>query len=84
MPKITRLPADRFRAALTHRFPIALAAAEVERIGDKYRFRLNLKGNLAVEEWVTRLPGGRTARTQTIVRKWGIRVATSEGSIARM
>jgi hypothetical protein len=38
-----------------------------------------MKGNLAVEQWVTPLPGGKSTPSKVALRKFGMRVATSEG-----
>ena len=40
--------------------------------------------DLAVEQWVTPLPDGKTARTEVIVRRHGLRVARSEGTIRKL
>ena len=77
---IRQVSATRYTGSMSD----AVAPGEVERIGDRYRFRLKLKGNLAVEEWLTPFPDGLSAKTQTIVHKWGIRVATGEGVIRRV
>ena len=77
---IRQVSATRYTGSMSD----AVAPVEVERIGDRYRFRLKLKGNLTVEEWLTPFPDGLSAKTQTIVHKWGIRVATGEGVIRRV
>jgi hypothetical protein len=43
-----------------------------------------VEANAAVEQWITLLPGGRTATNRMIFRKFGFKVATLESSIARM
>lgn len=62
----------------------AVGPVRVEEIDGKYRFRFRMKGNLAVEQWVSPLPGGEAARSRATVRKFGMRVATSEGTIRRL
>ena len=57
---------------------------EIQRIGDRYRFRFAMKGNLSVEQWLTPMPGGTSARSITKVRKFGMTVATSEGSVRKL
>ena len=62
----------------------AVGPVQAEEVGGKYRFRFKLKGNLAVEQWLTPLPGGRAAQSKISVRKAGIKVATSDGIIRRV
>ncbi len=57
---------------------------EIQRVGKRYRFRFAMKGNLSVEQWLTPTPGGTSARSFTRVRKFGMTVATSEGSVRKL
>jgi len=43
-----------------------------------------MKGNLRVEQWLTPMPGATSARTITRVRKFGMTVATSEGTVRKL
>jgi len=61
----------------------AISPVIAQEIRGAYRFRFKMKGNLAVEQWLTPLPGARVARSTTTVRKFGMSVATSEGTIRR-
>ena len=54
-----------------------------EQIGGRYRFRFKMKGNVSIEQWVTPLPGGKSARTRTTIRKLGMTVGRSEGTIRK-
>lgn len=56
----------------------------VEAVGGKYRFRFKMKGNVSVEQWIAPLPGGKTASTKVTIRKMGITVGQSEGTIRRL
>jgi hypothetical protein len=56
----------------------------VQRIADQYKFNFTMKGNLAVEQWLSPAPGGRSARSRIIVRKYGMRVASSDGIIRKL
>lgn len=56
----------------------------IEEIGGRYRFRFKMKGNVSVEQWVIPLPGGRTANSKVTIRKMGITVGQSEGTIRRL
>lgn len=56
----------------------------VEEIGDSFRFRFKMKGNLAIEQWLTPLPGGKVARSKISIRKFGMTVGHSEGTIRKL
>jgi hypothetical protein len=55
----------------------------VIELDGRYRFRFKMKGNVSVEQWLTPLPGGRSARSIISIRKLGITVGTSEGKIQK-
>ena len=56
----------------------------IDRIGERYRFRFRMKGNLSAEQWLTPLPGATAAKTVTRVRKYGMTVATTEGTVRKL
>jgi hypothetical protein len=56
----------------------------VDEVGGKYRFRFKMKGNVSVEQWIVPLPGGKSASTKVTIRKMGITVGQSEGTIRRL
>jgi len=56
----------------------------IDRIGDRYRFQLETKTHLSVEQWLTPLPGGMAASSSMMVRKLGMTVATNDGVIRRI
>lgn len=62
----------------------AVGPVQVDEVGGKYRFRFRMKGNLAVEQWLIPMSGGNSAKSRTIVRKMGIKVATADGVIRRI
>ena len=62
----------------------AVGPVLVQEVSGRFRFTFRMKGNLAIEQWVTPLPGGRSAQSKTIVRKLGMRVASSEGTIRKL
>jgi hypothetical protein len=78
--RIKQIAAGRYAGTMTE----AVGPVQAEEVGGKYRFRFRLKGNLAVEQWLTPLPGGRAAQSKISVRKAGIKVATSDGIIRRV
>lgn len=55
----------------------------VEEVDGRYRFRFKMKGNLSVEQWLVPQAGGNVAQSKVTVKKFGMRVATSEGTIRR-
>lgn len=62
----------------------AVGPVRVDEVGGRYRFKFRMKGNLAVEQWLTPLPGGSAARSEVTVHKLGLRVATSNGIVRRV
>jgi len=62
----------------------AVGPVQIQQIGGKFLFRFSMKGKLAIEQWITPLPGGKSARSKVTVRKLGMRVATSEGAIRKL
>ena len=56
----------------------------IDEVGGKYRFRFKMKGNVSVEQWIAPLPGGKTASSKVTIRKMGITVGQSEGTIRRL
>jgi hypothetical protein len=62
----------------------AVGPVSVDRVGQRFRFRFKMKGGLAVEQWLTPLADGITARSQLTVRKLGIAVAHGEAVIRRL
>lgn len=62
----------------------AVGPVTVEEVGDRYRFRFKMKGNVSVEQWLTPLPGGRSALSRVNIRKFGMAVGRSEGTIRKL
>ena len=61
----------------------AAGPVSVQEVGGKYRFKFKMRGNLAVEQWMTPV-GGDAARSRLTVRKLGMTVASSTGTIRRI
>lgn len=78
--RIKQTDSDSFRGTMSE----AVGPVQVEEINDDFRFKFKMKGNLVVEQWVTPLADGKSARTRMTVRKLGMRVATSEGVIRKI
>ena len=62
----------------------AIGPVTIDRVGDRYLFRFTMAGHLSVEQWLTPLPGAMSARTLTKVRKFGLPVATTEGTVRKL
>lgn len=62
----------------------ATGPVTIDEVGDRFRFRLKMRGGLSVEQWLTPLPGGRSASSSMTVRKFGVAVASSEGTVRKM
>ena len=56
----------------------------IDEINGKYRFRFKMKGNVSVEQWVTPHPSGRSASSKVTIRKMGITVGQSDGTIKKI
>lgn len=78
--KVRQVGPSRYAGTMTE----AIGPVVVDDMGGRYRFKFRMKGNLAVEQWVTPLPGGTSAQTKLTVRKLGLKVATSVGTIRRI
>ena len=78
--RIRQVAPDKFTGTMSE----AVGPVTVQAASGKYRFKFRMKGGLAVEQWVTPLPSGQAARTTMTVRKLGMRVASSEGTIRRL
>ena len=61
----------------------AIGPVVVTEVDGKYRFKFKMKGNLAVEQWVTPIDED-AAKSRLTVRKLGMTVASSTGTIRRI
>ena len=62
----------------------ATGPVAIDQVGNRYRFKFKMKGDMSVEQWLTPLPGGQSASSDTTVRKFGFAVATSAAVISRI
>ena len=77
---IKRVGPGRFSGTMSE----ATGAVSIEEIQARYRFRFTVRGDLKVEQWMTPLPGGRSALNETTIRKHGIVVGRSKGTIRKV
>ena len=78
--KIRQLKPGHYAGSMTE----AIGPVIVDEIDGRYRFKFKMKGGLSVEQWMTPMPGGNAARSNTTVRKLGMKVATSTGVIRKL
>jgi hypothetical protein len=62
----------------------AAGPVAIDQVGERYRFRFRMSGNLNAEQWLTPLPGAASALTVTKVRKFRMTVATTEGIVRKL
>ena len=55
-----------------------------EEVGGRYRFRFRMDGNVAVEQWLTPMNGGRAADSKVTIRKYGLLVGRSDAVIRKL
>lgn len=86
-----KVPYDRkwrMRQVAPGRFAGTMSEAKgpvtAEQIGGGYRFRFKMKGNVSIEQWLTPLPGGKSARSRVTIRKLGMTVGRSDGVIRKL
>ena len=78
--KIRRVGPGRFSGTMSE----ATGPVTIEEVDGKYRFRFKMKGNLSVEQWVSPLPGGKSARNTMTIRKLGMTVGSGTGTIRKL
>ena len=78
--KIRQVAPSRFTGTMSE----ASGPVTVEEIGGRFRFRFKMKGNVLVEQWLSPLPGGTTARSSLIIRKLGMKVGSGTGTIRKL
>jgi hypothetical protein len=78
--KIRQIASGQYAGTMTE----AVGPVTVDEVEGKYRFKYKMKGNLAVEQWMTPLAGGKAAKSTVTVRKFGMKVASSTGIIKRV
>ena len=77
---IRRVGPGRFTGTMTE----ATGPVSIEEIDGRYRFRFKMKGGLSVEQWLTPSADGRSASNRVTVKKFGIRVGNSSGTIRKI
>ena len=62
----------------------ATGPVDIDEVGGRYRFRFKMKGGLSVEQWLTPQPDWRSASNKLTVKKFGIKVGSSDGIIRKL
>src|SRR6476619_2319567 len=62
----------------------AVGPVTIDQIGERYRSRFNMDGRLSVEQVLTPLTGGRTARNSARVRNFFNDAATTERFVRKL
>jgi hypothetical protein len=56
----------------------------IEEVDGRFRFRFKMAGNLSVEQILTPQPGGRSAISRLTIKKLGMTVGRSEGTVRKI
>jgi hypothetical protein len=78
--RVRRTAPDHFIGSMSE----AVGPVTIDKVGDRYRFRFRMKGNLRAEQILTPLPDGKSARNSVKVKRLGMTVATTEGTIRKI
>jgi hypothetical protein len=78
--KIRQTAPGRFAGTMTE----AVGPVVIEETPKGFRFRFKMKDNLSVEQWLIPVSNGASARSLVTVRKFGVTVARSEGTIRKI
>ena len=78
--KIRQVSSRRFSGTMSE----AIGPVIIDEVKGRFRFRFRMKGNLSVEQWLIPLAGGTTARNTATIRKFGVKVGTSEGMLRKL
>ena len=62
----------------------AVGPVAIEQVGDNFRFRFKMRGGLSAEEWIYPSNDGNSGSTKLTVRKFGMTVASSTGTIRKL
>ena len=62
----------------------ATSPVNIDEVDGRFRFRFKMKGNLSVEQWLTPQADWRAATNRLTVRKFGIKVGSSDGIIRKL
>ena len=78
--KIRQIAPGKFTGTMSE----AKGPVVIEQVGDRYRFRFKIKGNLSVEQWLIPDRDGKSGTSKLTIRKYGMKVASSDGTIRKL
>jgi hypothetical protein len=78
--KIRRVGPGRFSGTMTE----ARGPVTIEEVAGRYRFRFKMKGDLSVEQWLTPTASGLSGHSVLTIKKFGMKVGSSEGRIRKL
>ena len=76
---IRRVAPGRFVGTMSE----ATGPVKIEEVDGRYRFRFKMKGGLSIEQWLTPSADGRSASNRVTVKKFGLKVGNSSGTIRK-
>ena len=62
----------------------AVGPVTVEAVNGRYRFRFRMQGGVAIEQWLTPAADGRSATSKVTIKKYGLRVGSSDAVIRKL
>ena len=77
---IRKVGPGRFSGTMTE----AKGPVTIEEVNGRYRFSFKMKGNVSVEQWLTPMADGKSARSRLSIRKFGVTVGRSDGTIRKL
>ena len=78
--KVHQVGPGRYSGTMTE----AKGPVTAEEVRGRYRFRFRMKGGVSIEQWLTPLAGGRAALSAITIRKLGMKVGSSTGTIRKL
>lgn len=77
---IRRISPGRFTGTMNE----ADGPVTIDEVDGRFRFRFRMKGKMSVEQWLTPDAGWRSASYRVMVKRFGIKVGGSEGTIRKV
>ena len=78
--RISQVGPGRFSGTMSE----AKGPVTIEEVEGGYRFQFKMKGSVSVEQWLTPMPDGKSAHSEITIRKFGITVGHSEGTVRKL
>ena len=62
----------------------ATGPVAIDEVDGRYRFRFKMDGGISVEQWITPSADGRSGTNKVTIKKYGMTVGRSEGSVRKV